>query len=269
LESRRHGRAANGIHGPPVSRAAFPVAYLLRRHPGLDSLGGRARDRRAGSGDWVGETRRRGEAPVTRLIDFVVSLVERLGYLGLALAIAAENLFPPIPSEVILPLAGFNVWEGDFSFPLVILATTAGSVVGALVLYGIGRWLGKERLRALVRDHGRLVFLKVEDVDKADVWFDKYGPPAVFLCRMVPIVRSLISIPAGIDRMRPATFLVLTALGSAIWNSILVGAGWALGTQWSVVEEYVGYFQYVVIAVVLAAVVLFVVRRASARRRRA
>lgn len=203
------------------------------------------------------------------LIDFVISLVERLGYVGLALAIAAENLFPPIPSEVILPLAGFNVWEGDFSYPLVVLATTIGSVIGALVLYAVGRWLGKERLRRLVERHGRKVFLKVEDVDKADVWFDRYGPPAVFFCRMVPLVRSLISIPAGIDRMRLSTFVLLTALGSAIWNAVLVGAGWALGTQWAIVEEYVGFFQYVVIVLILAAIVLFVRRRALARRIRA
>lgn len=202
---------------------------------------------------------------MTRLIDFVVSLVDRLGYVGLALAIAAENLFPPIPSEAILPLAGFNVSKGEFSYVLVVIATTIGSVVGALVLYGIGRLLGKERLRALVRDHGSKIFLKIEDVDKADLWFDRYGPIAVLLCRMVPIVRSLISIPAGIDRMPLHTFLVFTALGSALWNGVLVGAGWALGSQWDRVEVVVGYAQYVVIVVGALLVLLFLRRRAMAR----
>lgn len=202
---------------------------------------------------------------MTRLIDFVVSLVDRLGYVGLALAIAAENLFPPIPSEAILPLAGFNVSKGEFSYVLVVIATTIGSVVGALVLYGIGRLLGKERLRALVRDHGSKIFLKIEDVDKADLWFDRYGPIAVLLCRMVPIVRSLISIPAGIDRMPLHTFLVFTALGSALWNGVLVGAGWALGSQWGRVEVVVGYAQYVVIVVGALLVLLFLRRRAMAR----
>lgn len=205
---------------------------------------------------------------VTRLIDLVVSLVDRLGYLGLALAIAAENLFPPIPSEAILPLAGFNVSRGEFSYLLVVVATTIGSVFGALVLYALGRWLGKDRLRALVRDHGAKVFLKTEDVDKADAWFDRYGPPAVLLCRMVPIVRSLISIPAGIDRMPLHTFIVFTALGSAAWNAVLVGAGWALGSQWDRVEVAVGYLQYVVIVVGALLVILFLRRRAMARFRR-
>ncbi len=202
---------------------------------------------------------------MSRLIELVVSLVDRLGYVGLALAIAAENLFPPIPSEAILPLAGFNVSQGRFSYVVVVVATTIGSVAGAVVLYGIGRWLGKERLRALVQEHGSKIFLKTEDVDKADVWFDRYGPLAVLLCRMVPIVRSLISIPAGIDRMPLPTFLLFTAVGSAMWNAILVGAGWALGSQWERVEVVVDYLQYVVIGVGMLAVLWFLRRRAMAR----
>lgn len=202
---------------------------------------------------------------MSQLIDFVVSLVERLGYVGLALAIAAENVFPPIPSEAILPLAGFNVSKGEFSYPLVVIATTIGSVCGALILYALGRWLGKERVRALVKAHGNKAFLKIEDVDKADVWFDRYGPLAVLLCRMVPIVRSLISIPAGIDRMPLHTFVIFTTLGSAAWNAILVGAGWALGNQWDRVEVVIGYLQYVVIVVGALLVILFLRRRALAR----
>ncbi|HYO30522.1 MAG TPA: DedA family protein, partial [Thermomicrobiales bacterium] len=170
------------------------------------------------------------------LVEFVTEVVERLGYVGLLLMVALENVFPPIPSEVILPLAGFNVFEGDFSFPLVMLFATLGSVIGALALYAIGAWFGEARLRAIVRAHGGKLFLKEADIDNAEAWFRRYGPLAVFLCRMVPIVRSLISIPAGLDRMALGRFVLLSAAGSFLWNAALVGAGWALGTQWDRVE---------------------------------
>ncbi|MGI9254651.1 MAG: DedA family protein [Thermomicrobiales bacterium] len=203
------------------------------------------------------------------LMELVSGIVEKLGYVGLALLIALENVFPPIPSEVILPLAGFNIWQGSFNFPMVLLASTIGSVIGALILYGIGRWLGKERLRGLVRSHGSKALLKESDIDKADHWFAKYGGSAVFLCRLLPLVRSLISIPAGIEAMPIAKFLALTAVGSAIWNAILIGAGWALGTQWDKVQFVVGYLQWVVIFAVAVALIWFIWRRLATRGARA
>ncbi len=199
------------------------------------------------------------------LVEFVTDVVERLGYVGLLLMVALENVFPPIPSEIILPLAGFNVFEGNFSFPLVLLFATLGSVVGAVVLYGIGTWFGEERLRAIVRAHGGKLFLKEADIDNAGAWFRRYGPLAVFLCRMVPIVRSLISIPAGVERMALGPFVLLTAAGSLLWNAALVGAGWALGTQWHRVEEVISTFQYVVIAAGALLVAWFLWTRIAAR----
>lgn len=202
------------------------------------------------------------------LAEFVTDVVQRLGYVGLLLMVALENVFPPIPSEIILPLAGFNVYQGDFSFPLVLLFATTGSLIGALALYGIGAWFGEERLRALVRSHGGKLFLKERDIDVAERWFIRYGPLAVFVCRMVPIVRSLISIPAGLDGMKLGQFALLTIAGSLIWNTALVGAGWALGTQWHRVEEIISTFQYLVIAAGIALVAWFLWSRISARTRR-
>lgn len=201
------------------------------------------------------------------LVEFVTDVVERLGYVGLLLMVALENVFPPIPSEIILPLAGFNVFQGDFSFPLVLLFATLGSVVGALALYAVGAWFGEDRLRGIVRAHGRKLFLKEADIDNAETWFNRHGARAVFLCRMVPIVRSLISIPAGLDRMALGRFVVLTAAGSLLWNAALVGAGWALGTQWERVEGVVSVLQYLVIAAGVLLVALFFWTRISARMR--
>ncbi len=206
-----------------------------------------------------------------RLVDIVLKLMDAMGYVGVALLIALENIFPPIPSEIILPAAGFNVSQGSFTFPMVVIAATIGSVIGALVLYGIGYWLGEERLRGLVRSHGNRALLKETDIDKANAWFAKYGTLAVFLCRLLPVVRSLISIPAGLDGMPLPRFIILTAIGSAIWNSILVGAGWALGTQWDKgpVQDIVGILQTVVIAAILGGVGWFVWKRFAARGSRA
>lgn len=178
-------------------------------------------------------------------------VMDALGYFGLALLVAIENLFPPIPSEIILPLAGFNSSLGDMNVFLAILFATIGSLVGALALYYIGYYFGEERVRYIVRRWGKWLGFKESDVDKADEWFDKYGGVAVMLCRVVPIVRSLISIPAGLRKMPMLAFLLFTTLGSLTWNTILIFAGYLLGDNWDHVEEYVGILQYVVIAVVL------------------
>lgn len=181
---------------------------------------------------------------------FATDVMDKLGYFGLAFLVALENVFPPIPSEIILPLAGFNSSRGTMNLVVAIIAATIGSVVGAVILYYVGYVFGEERVRIIVRNWGKWLGFRESDVDKADDWFDKYGGLAVLLCRVVPIVRSLISIPAGLRKMPLASFLLFTALGSATWNTILIMAGWLLGDNWDHVEEYVGYFQYVVIAVV-------------------
>ena len=183
---------------------------------------------------------------------WAVDLMERLGAPGAGLAVALENLFPPLPSEVILPLAGFTASRGDMSLVGPIAWTTAGSVAGALILYLVG---------------ARMPLLKVADVDRTEAWFARHGAKAVFLGRMVPIFRSLISIPAGVTRMPVLTFALLTTLGSLIWNTVFVMAGYLLGESWWRVEAYAGALQKVVIAAVVVAAVAFVVTRIRNRRR--
>ncbi|MFF0264134.1 DedA family protein [Kribbella sp. NPDC004536] len=187
---------------------------------------------------------------------WAVGLMEDLGPAGAGLAVALENLFPPLPSEVILPLAGFAAARGDLGLISAIVFTTLGSIVGALALYGVGAVLGRDRTRAIA---AKLPLVKLRDVDKAEEWFVRHGPKAVLIGRLVPVVRSMISIPAGVERMRVMVFLPLTALGSLIWNTLLIVAGYQLGERWHLVEASVGVFQKLVIVGAIAAVVWFVV----------
>lgn len=203
------------------------------------------------------------DAPLEGVAAWAVSVMESLGGLGAALLIALENLFPPLPSEIILPLAGFTASQGTLGLVEVIIWCTAGSVVGAWVLYGIGALLGRARTRALMN---WLPLVKIEDVDRTEAWFDRHGRGTVFLGRMIPIFRSLISIPAGVTRMPLPLFTALTLTGSLIWNTVLILAGYWLGEQWHVVESYVGTFSRIVIVVVLAALAWFVVSRVRAMR---
>jgi membrane protein DedA with SNARE-associated domain len=201
--------------------------------------------------------------------EWALKIVDALGYFGVFLLIAIENLIPPIPSELILPLAGFSVGQGRLTFVGVIVASTCGSVVGALVLYYIGAVIGEQRLRRFIRRVEQLPILNhlvnEGDIDKAQVWFGRYGGAAVFFGRLIPIVRSAISIPAGFARMNLLAFVGYSILGSSIWNGILIGAGWFLGANWGSVEHYVKYFQYVVIVVVGVAVLWFIWKRWSGR----
>jgi len=197
------------------------------------------------------------------LIDWTVSLMEVIGPVGAGIGIALENLFPPLPSEVILPLAGLTASRGSFTLVEALIWTTLGSIVGAFVLYGLGAWLGVDRLRRIAE---RIPLMKGEDIDKTVAWFHRHGGKAVFFGRMVPIFRSFISIPAGITRMPLWKFGLLTASGSLIWNTIFVLSGFFLGEAWPVVEQYAEILQYVVIAAVVVAVVWFVVTRVRALR---
>jgi len=195
--------------------------------------------------------------------DWAVNLMETIGAPGAGLAIALENLFPPLPSEVILPLAGFTASRGNFTLFEAILWTTLGSVVGAYALYLLGAWLGRDRMRRLV---SKVPLIDVEDVDKVEEWFNRHGYRAVFFGRMIPLFRSLISIPAGIERMPVGKFLLLTAAGSLIWNLIFVLAGYYLGENWSVVEQYAGTFQQIVIVAVVLFAAYFVVSKVRKHR---
>jgi membrane protein DedA with SNARE-associated domain len=198
---------------------------------------------------------------------WAISLMETLGPVGAGLIVFLENVFPPIPSEVILPLAGFTASQGTFSVVEAIAWTTLGSILGAFLLYGLGRWLGHDRTVWLA---ARIPFVDPDDIVRTVEWFHRHGKVAVFFGRMLPIFRSLISIPAGIEKMNLVVFGALTALGSLIWNSIFVIAGFILGENWSAVLEYADILKYLVIAGVAVLVVWWVVRtvrRQRARRR--
>lgn len=185
---------------------------------------------------------------------WINSLMDTLGAPGAGIAIALENLFPPIPSEVILPMAGFASATGRIGLLAALLWTTAGSVVGALALYGVGAALGRDRTVAIA---AKLPLVKVADIERTEAWFARHGTKAVFFGRMLPIFRSLISVPAGIERMPLPVFLALTTAGSAIWNTAFVLAGYALGDNWAEVTRYVSLYSKAVLAVAVGAVVVF------------
>lgn len=199
------------------------------------------------------------------IVQAVVSLVGTLGAPGVGIAVAAENLFPPIPSEVILPSAGFAAASGSMGLVSAIVWATIGSVVGALALYALGAWFGRARFYSLA---SKIPFVKEADIERAEAWFVRRGPLAVLLGRVVPVVRSLISIPAGIERMKLLPFTLYTAIGSALWNSVLIGAGYALGANWAIVEEWISRYQLIVFGLAGIALVVWVVRKWTARRPR-
>ncbi|MGA4849029.1 DedA family protein [Streptomyces sp. G5(2025)] len=204
------------------------------------------------------------QEPAGGIAGWAADLVDTLGGPGAGLAIALENLFPPLPSEVILPLTGFAAGQGVISLFSALFWTTLGSVVGAAALYGIGVLFGRERMHAL---WAKLPLVKASDLERTEVWFAKHGTKAVLLGRMVPIFRSLISVPAGVERMPLPIFLALTTLGSLVWNSVLVLAGYWLGDQWHAVETYVGVLSKVVLVLALAAVAVYVTVRVRSRGR--
>ncbi|MGY1618987.1 DedA family protein [Geodermatophilus sp. SYSU D00691] len=193
---------------------------------------------------------------------FLLDLVDKLGPVGVGLTILIETVIPPIPSEAVLGAAGVLINEGRMSVVPVVLFATLGSLVGAVVLYSIGRALGPRRSHAFL-DH--LPLVETSDVDKTFDWFERHGRAAVFFGRMVPIVRSFVSVPAGVVRMPWPQFLLFTAAGSLIWNSVLIGLGVAAG-DW--VQANLKYLDYVVVAVVVLAVGWFVWRKLSGRLRR-
>lgn len=199
---------------------------------------------------------------------WVIGVMGRYGALGLFFLILLENVCPPIPSEVILAFGGFMTLQSELSVAVAVCAATAGSVAGALVLYGIGRWLDTPRLEHLVRRYGRFVGLRMENVHKALGWYAAYEKRTVFFCRMLPIVRSLISIPAGMAHMRLGPFLLLTTAGSLLWNAVLVCAGRALGHAWSGISAYMDTYARLLWGAIALLIVYLVVRRRRKKRAR-
>ena len=195
---------------------------------------------------------------LSSLAQWVQDVIEQLGYVGVALLVVAENVFPPIPSEIVLPFAGFVAQRGSESLVLMILAATVGSVGGALIMYWIAAVIGDERLHAITRKFGKWVQIREVDLTRAEEWFDRHATSAVLIGRCVPLIRSVVSIPAGFRRMKLVPYIAYTFLGSLVWNILLIGAGALLGENWERVGSYVGVFQWVVIALVVAVVARFV-----------
>ena len=213
------------------------------------------------------------------LANWVQDVINQFGYFGVALLVVIENVFPPIPSEIVLPFAGFVAQQSasavnatadgaqsDTTVVGMMIAATVGSVVGALILYFVSAAIGPERLRGFVERFGKWFGVKSSDLVRAEEWFDRRSVVAVLVGRCVPLIRSIVSIPAGFRRMKLTSFVVLTAIGSAVWNIALIGAGALLGDQWERVGEYVGVFQWLVIVAILVLLVRFVVSRLKKRR---
>lgn len=202
---------------------------------------------------------------VSGISDWVVDTVDRIGEVGVGALIALENVFPPIPSEVILPLAGYRAEQGALNVGGVWVAATVGALVGAMILYGIGALVGAERLHQLAGKPWFVLFGE-KDLDRGERWFERHGDKVVLFCRFIPLLRSVVSVPAGISRMPLPRFLLLTAIGSGIWNAVFIGFGWALGDRYEQVERYVGPVSYAVVGVLAVAVVVLAVRHLRRRR---
>lgn len=180
-----------------------------------------------------------------------MNLIYSTGYFGIVFLMFIENVFPPIPSEFIMPLAGFMTTQNKFSLLGVIIAGTLGSVLGALPLYYLGAKVGEEKLKKFAARHGRWLTLSPDDINRANHWFDRRGVWAVLFCRLVPGIRSLISIPAGFNRMNLFSFLFFTTVGAGIWSSILAYAGYVLGSNFREIENYLDVAAYIVFGVII------------------
>ncbi|MET7746970.1 DedA family protein [Micromonospora sp. NPDC005367] len=196
------------------------------------------------------------------LTGWVAGVIDAMGALGVALLVALESVIPPIPSEIVLAMAGFLAGEGRFNVVVVALAATAGSLLGALVLYWVGAVAGEDRLKRWL---DRLPLVDLDDLERADRWFERYGNWAVLFGRMMPVVRSLVSIPAGANRMPLLQFVTLTTLGSGLWNALFVGGGYALGSRWQQVERYSTWFDYGILAFFALMITMWVVKKVRRR----
>ncbi|NJC22661.1 membrane protein DedA with SNARE-associated domain [Arthrobacter pigmenti] len=197
------------------------------------------------------------------LTGMISDVMTALGEIGVGFLVLLETVFPPIPSEVVLPLAGFLSQQGQMNAVLVFVIATIGSYAGALVLYFLGAKLGEERV---VRGLSKLPLVDREDFERAAGWFHRHGRSAVFFGRLIPGVRSLISLPAGAEHMPLVTFSIFTAAGSAVWNALLIGLGYFLGTQYHLVDQYSQYFDIVLYGAIAALIIWLVVRRVRRRR---
>jgi membrane protein DedA with SNARE-associated domain len=200
------------------------------------------------------------------VIEFATQLIESIGVIGAGIFIAIESIVIPLPSEFVLLLSGFNVSIGEFSFFPVWVATTIGSLVGALALYWIGFAVSRDGINALTSRFGKYVGIKVRDIDKAFTWFEKYGPYVIFFGRLVPLIRSLVSIPAGLAKMNLIRFSILTICGSGIWNALWIFIGIQLGERWQDAEGWAKYLDYGVYSLLVLVAIIFVTRMIRQRK---
>ncbi|OCA90173.1 DedA family protein [Pradoshia sp. D12] len=190
---------------------------------------------------------------------WIMDLMNQFGYWGVFLLIALENVFPPIPSEVILTFGGYMTHETQLTVVGVILVSTIGSVSGAIILYFIGRLLDVSRLEKIIDRYGKILRLTKEDIYKADAWFDKYGIWTVLFCRLIPLIRSLISIPAGMSNMNFPLFILFTTIGTVVWNTILVNLGASVGENWHEIVNYMDTFSNVIYVILIVLFILCIV----------
>lgn len=195
------------------------------------------------------------------IAEWVTRTMESMGYLGIGLLMFLENLFPPIPSELIMPFAGFTVAKGSMNFWLAVLSGVLGTVLGALPWYYAGKIYGEQRLRRLADRYGKWISLSGKDIDKANAWFTRHGVRAVLLCRLVPGVRTLISLPAGLNNMSIVPFLLYSTIGTAAWVTFLTTLGYLLGDNYELVDEYLGPVSKFVVLGLLIAFAAWVIRR--------
>ena len=191
--------------------------------------------------------------------NFLEEVINQFGYAAIIVLIAVENIFPPIPSEVILTFGGFMTAGTDMTITGVIIASTLGSAGGAVVLYYIGSILGAERMKRIVVKYGSWLRVTTDDVDKSYSWFNKYGPWTVFFCRFIPLIRSLISIPAGMSKMSMPKFLVLTTIGTFIWNTVLVNLGASVGENWGDIVAVMDVYSSIAYAAIAALSIAFLI----------
>lgn len=190
----------------------------------------------------------------------IINIINSFGYFGIFLLIAIENVFPPIPSEVILLFGGFMATYSSMTIIGVIIASTLGSLLGAIILYYIGKILNKRKLKKIIRGKtGKILRLTPKDIDNADKWFDTKGNKTVFFCRFIPLIRSLISIPAGMSEMPMKTFLIYTALGSAIWNTVLTIIGSIVGEKWPTIVKILDKYSNIVVIILILLISIIII----------
>lgn len=195
------------------------------------------------------------------MTEWITNTMNSLGYVGIALLMFLENLFPPIPSELIMPLAGFTVSQGKMELIPAIAAGVIGTVLGVFPWYYLGKVVDEEKLTKLADKYGKLIFISGHDISKANKWFDRHGNIAVFLCRLVPGVRTLISLPAGINNMKMIPFLLYSTIGTLLWVSLLTGAGYLLGDNYELVEEYIGPLSKIALLSLIILFIIWVIRK--------